>query len=101
MGARSQQAERIRLDTDVAEALRTLEQSSRRKDREADKLLRERDTAEEWADKLAEAIGAFFGEEIGEHSNLNNPWAVALELIEDAGLAAAKAKLEASLSKNA
>lgn len=39
----------------------------------------ERDRAEEWADKLAHAIG---GEEIGEHSSTNCPWANALEIAE-------------------
>lgn len=87
----------MKLDVDVADALRTLKSSSLRKDREADRLLKERDSAQEWADKLAEAIGAYFDRDVGEHSNLNNPWAVALELIEDAGLAAAKASLTEKL----
>lgn len=39
----------------------------------------ERDRAQEWADKLAHAIG---GEDVGEHSNVNNPWARALEILE-------------------
>jgi len=36
-----------------------------------------RDNAEEWADKLAYTIG---GEDIGEHSSCNNPWANALDI---------------------
>ena len=47
----------------------------------------DRDRYCEWADKLAEAIGAHFGIEIGEHSagfEANNPWANALEWIENA-----------------
>lgn len=44
---------------------------------EAEQILRERDEAAEWADKLANAIGN--GAE-GEHSNLNNPWQNALDL---------------------
>lgn len=44
----------------------------------------ERDNAQDVADKLADAIATFFGEEIGEHSNLNCPWANALEIIEEA-----------------
>lgn len=39
----------------------------------------ERDSAEEWADKLAAATADLAGVDIGEHSNLNNPWANALE----------------------
>lgn len=39
-------------------------------------LIDERDRAEEWADRLAYAIG---GEAIGEHSSANNPWQNALE----------------------
>jgi hypothetical protein len=41
-----------------------------------------RDAAEEWADKLAHAIA---GPEIGEHSNANQPWVVALEVAESFG----------------
>ena len=44
----------------------------------------ERDRAEEWADKLANAIG---GDAIGEHSSANNPWQNALDILaqQDAG----------------
>ena len=49
-----------------------------------DKTLRDRDTYHDWADKLAEAIAKYFGAEIGEHSNMNCPWAEALEVIEAA-----------------
>jgi len=38
----------------------------------------DRDRAEEWADRLANAIAEMIGVEIGEHSNLNAPWANAL-----------------------
>lgn len=44
----------------------------------------ERDCYHEWADKLANAIAAHLGAEIGEHSNMNCPWAEALEVIESA-----------------
>lgn len=37
-------------------------------------LLDERDDAQEWADELAARIANILGVEIGEHSNLNNPW---------------------------
>jgi hypothetical protein len=54
-----------------------------------DQTLTERDNYHEWADKLANAIAEHFGIEIGEHSNLNNPWPVALEALEN--MAAQKA----------
>jgi hypothetical protein len=43
--------------------------------------LAERDRAEEWASNLAGAISEMTGVDIGEHSNLNNPWANALDAI--------------------
>lgn len=46
-----------------------------------DQTIRDRDTYHEWADKLAEAIAAYFGVDIGEHSNQNCPWAEALEAV--------------------
>jgi hypothetical protein len=49
--------------------------------------LKERDNYCKWADKLADAIAEHFGIEIGEHSagfEANNPWANALEHIENA-----------------
>lgn len=49
----------------------------------------ERDNHHEWADKLANAIATYFGAEIGEHSNMNCPWAEALEVIEGAAPAPA------------
>jgi hypothetical protein len=49
-----------------------------------DETIRDRDTYQEWADKLANAIATHFGAEIGEHSNMNCPWAEALEVIEAA-----------------
>ncbi len=53
--------------------------------------LDERDQYHEMADKLADAIAAHFGEDIGEHSNLNCPWTQALELIESRASASAGA----------
>lgn len=46
-------------------------------EKEMTEVIKERDQCEAWADKLAHAIG---GEAIGEHSNMNNPWANALEI---------------------
>lgn len=56
-----------------------------------DKTLTERDNYHEWADKLASSIAEHFGIEIGEHSNLNNPWAIALDTLESMPVAAAVA----------
>jgi len=50
-------------------------------EREVIEILAERDDAEEWADRLARAIAAATGVDIGEHSNLNNPWGRALEAV--------------------
>lgn len=47
-----------------------------------DETIRDRDTYHEWADKLAGAIAEHFDAYIGEHSNMNCPWAEALEVIE-------------------
>lgn len=47
--------------------------------------IKDRDCYHEWADRLAGAIARHFGEDIGEHSNVNNPWAAALGVILDAG----------------
>lgn len=42
-------------------------------------VIKQRDVYHEWADKLAAAISDLTGEEIGEHSSANNPWANALD----------------------
>jgi hypothetical protein len=47
-------------------------------DRAIVETLTERDDAEEWADRLAHAISLAAGIDIGEHSNLNDPWEQAL-----------------------
>lgn len=47
-------------------------------------VIDERDTAHELLDRFAAAIGAMLGEEFGEHSSGNDPWANALEAIEAA-----------------
>jgi len=49
-----------------------------------DQALRERDYNAEIADKLADAISQYFGEEIGEHSSANCPWLESLRVIEEA-----------------
>lgn len=50
-------------------------------------VIDERDNFEEWADKLAHAIG---GDAIGEHSNKNNPWQNALDIQDEKDDQAAK-----------
>jgi len=47
-------------------------------DVETMQLIDERDTASEAADELAKAIAEYFDVEVGEHSNLNDPWLTAL-----------------------
>ena len=51
-------------------------------DRDEENALEERDNYHEWADRLANGIAEHFGVDIGEHSNLNNPWVNACEEIE-------------------
>ena len=45
--------------------------------------IKERDHAEEMADKLADALATLLGVEIGEHSSGNCPWTAALEAFEE------------------
>lgn len=47
--------------------------------RSCDQLITERDNAEEQADKLADCIAGLLGIEIGEHSNMNDPWQNAID----------------------
>jgi hypothetical protein len=49
-----------------------------------DDEIKMRDNYHDWADKLAGAIASHFGCDIGEHSSANNPWAEALDTIENA-----------------
>lgn len=48
-------------------------------EKECGALIDERDQAVDWADKLAGAIGDYFGIDVGEHSNGNCPWQTAFE----------------------
>ena len=48
-----------------------------------EQVLKERDDAEEWADRLAHGIGEAAGVKIGEHSSMNDPWRNALEAVQD------------------
>lgn len=51
--------------------------------RDQDQILNERDHAEGMADKLAAAVAALLGVEIGEHSSANCPWTEALKAFEE------------------
>lgn len=46
-------------------------------------LIDQRDNAEDWANELSAAIASHTGAYIGEHSNMNCPWANALEAIQN------------------
>lgn len=70
----------IRLREAEAKAEKAEEELAR-EERTADQLLTERDQYYEVAEKLSEAIAAHFGEDIGEHSNCNDPFSNALEII--------------------
>lgn len=61
-----------------------IERAAQRHEAELVEIIGQRDLAEAWADKLANAIAKQFAADIGEHSNANNPWAEALAIIEAA-----------------
>src|SRR5688572_21322360 len=64
---------------DEVERLRwALTSASVEHERQMEQALRERDEAQEWADRLAYAIAP--QSVIGEHSSLNNPWQNALDV---------------------
>jgi len=46
-------------------------------------LLKERDSLEDKLDSLSNAIAAYFGEDVGEHSSANDPWYNAFQLLRD------------------
>lgn len=83
------------LSPDVAELVRRV----RELDRSETELLKRAEYAEEWCDKFASLAGGV--ECIGEHSNLNNPWENAYDILrphaEYERLAAENAKLRAAL----
>ena len=65
------------------------EQDFQRMEHALTQTIGQRDNAEMWADRLADAIATHFGADIGEPSNINNPWAEALEVIGSADAPAA------------
>lgn len=58
-----------------------LERENARLDAALDGEISCRDHYHEWADKLAAEISRYFGVDIGEHSNANNPWEQAYEAV--------------------
>lgn len=64
---------------------RLFELSDGPSDRQWQQVLNERDNYHKWADILADAIQRHTGIDIGEHSNVNNPWAAASNAIENYG----------------
>jgi len=71
----------------LTDGIRQIERKIREAERAHLQTIGERDRYCEWADKLADAIAEHFGIEIGEHSagfEANNPWANALEHIQNA-----------------
>jgi hypothetical protein len=51
-----------------------LNKELRQNERDCIQVIAERDHNAEMADKLAEAIGNYFSQDVGEHSNINCPW---------------------------
>lgn len=47
-----------------------------------DQALKERDHYHDMADRLASAIGTYFGADVGEHSSSHSPWHEALRIID-------------------
>lgn len=76
-------AENRRVKAERDEALAALAKL----DRAVNEELEHRDAMEKWADKLAYAVAPV--EVIGEHSNVNNPWKNALEILERSGYVSA------------
>lgn len=75
--------EKLALADQKIETLTTENELLRRQlktcDSNLEKEIERRDNYHEWADKLAHAISAITGADIGEHSSGNNPWIAALE----------------------
>lgn len=65
-----------------ASTLQTQNSERENTEREMWQLTSERDSATEWADKLAHAIAERLGVDIGELSNASNPWQKALDYCE-------------------
>lgn len=64
-----------------ASRIAQLEHENARLDAALDEEISTRDQYHEWADRLAAEIARYFGVDIGEHSNANNPWEQAYEAV--------------------
>lgn len=64
-----------------ASRIADLERENARLDAALDEEISTRDQYHEWADRLAAEIARYFGVDIGEHSNANNPWEQAYEAV--------------------
>lgn len=73
------------IESAIRQALAEAEERVKALEQTSDELLKERDHAQEMADKLAGKIAEDRGLDIGEHSNGNCPWTNALndENVED------------------
>lgn len=47
------------------------------------RTIEQRDSHHDTADRLTDAIAKHFGQDFGEHSSANNPWANALDFLEN------------------
>lgn len=84
-------AERDRLAAEVARLTAALE----REEKSHEATINQRDRAEDAADKLSQAIGGYA---VGDHSNINCPWANALSMGID--MSAEIARLTAALAQS-
>lgn len=58
----------------AADLIEKLERDLAAEEKHHEQTIADRDEAQEWADELSDLIATLTGAEIGEHSNLNNPW---------------------------
>lgn len=74
------------LEAKLAEAGRLEAVEARLKDEERDhkRTIIQRENYRAVADILAERISKYFDHSIGEHSNINNPWQNAIDVIDKA-----------------
>lgn len=81
-----------------------LSQALRREQNEHCTTVNARDNAEQVADEMACKIGKIFRVEIGEHSNMNCPWGIAIGVLDgeyetDSDMERERAALQAELTK--
>lgn len=64
-------------------AVKDLYAAKTQDDTEVLEMIGERDELEDKLDSLSEAVASYFEQDIGEHSNVNDPWYNAYELLRD------------------